>query len=44
MNGLERIRLLSLRDKVMSAQQAVQLIQDGSVVGLSGFGDRKSVV
>ncbi|AYA01801.1 succinate CoA transferase [Acinetobacter sp. WCHAc010034] len=38
MNGLERIRLLSLRDKVMSAQQAVQLIQDGSVVGLSGFG------
>ncbi len=38
MNGLDRIRLLSLRDKVMSPQQAIELIKDGSVVGLSGFG------
>ncbi|UUS59019.1 MULTISPECIES: succinate CoA transferase [unclassified Acinetobacter] len=38
MNGLDRIRLLSLRDKVMSAEKAIELIQDGSVVGLSGFG------
>ena len=38
MNGLERIRLLSLHEKVMSAQQAIELIKDGSVVGLSGFG------
>ncbi|RKG43238.1 succinate CoA transferase [Acinetobacter chengduensis] len=38
MNGLDRIRLFSLRDKVMSAQQAIELIKDGSVVGLSGFG------
>lgn len=37
-NGLERIRLVSLRDKIMSAQQAIELIQDGAVVGLSGFG------
>ena len=38
MNGLDRIRLLSLHDKVMSAEKAIELIQDGSVVGLSGFG------
>lgn len=38
MNGLDRIRLVSLRDKVMSAEQAIKLIQDGAVVGLSGFG------
>ncbi|MDQ8953119.1 succinate CoA transferase [Acinetobacter rudis] len=38
MNGLDRIRLHSLRDKVMSAEQAVQLIKDGFVVGMSGFG------
>lgn len=38
MNGLDRIRLVSLRDKVMSAEQAIELIQDGAVVGLSGFG------
>lgn len=37
-NGLERIRLLSLHDKVMSAEQAIQLIKDGMVVGMSGFG------
>lgn len=33
-NGLERIRLVSLRDKIMSAQQAIELIQDGAVVVL----------
>lgn len=38
MNGLDRIRLHSLRDKVMPAAQAVQLIKDGAVVGMSGFG------
>ncbi|MEJ2899119.1 acetyl-CoA hydrolase/transferase family protein [Acinetobacter sp. NS-4] len=38
MNGLDCIRLVSLRDKVMSAEQAIELIQDGAVVGLSGFG------
>ena len=37
-NGLERIRLLCLRDKVMSAEQAIEFIQHGAVVGLSGFG------
>ncbi|WP_347452678.1 acetyl-CoA hydrolase/transferase family protein [Acinetobacter thermotolerans] len=38
MNGLDRIRCVALRDKVMSAEQAIELIQDGAVVGLSGFG------
>lgn len=38
MNDLDRIRLHSLRDKVVSAEQAITLIQDGAVVGLSGFG------
>lgn len=38
MNGLERIRLLPLQDKVVSVEKALQLIQDGDVVGLSGFG------
>ena len=37
-HGLERIRLSSLHSKIMSAEQAVQYIQDGAVVGLSGFG------
>lgn len=37
-NGLERIRLVSLHDKVMSAEQAIQMIKDGMVVGMSGFG------
>mgnify|MGYP003614985102 CR=1 FL=1 len=37
-NGLERIRLLCLRDKVMSAEQAIEFIQHGAVVDLSGFG------
>lgn len=40
MNGLERIRLLPLQDKVVSVEKALQLIQDGDVVGLSGFGGR----
>lgn len=38
MNGLERIRLQSLHDKVMPVEQAVKLIKNGSVVGMSGFG------
>ncbi len=38
MNGLDRIRLHALHDKVMTAEQAIELIQDGAVVGLSGFG------
>ena len=38
LNGLERIRLASLHDKVVPVEQAIQLIQDGSVVGMSGFG------
>ena len=44
---LERIRLASLRDKVMTAQEAAELIQDGMVVGSSGFtkaGDSKAVL
>lgn len=44
---LERIRLASLRDKVMTAQEAAKLIQDGMVVGSSGFtkaGDSKAVL
>lgn len=38
MNGLERIRLLALQDKVVPVEKALQLIQDGDVIGLSGFG------
>lgn len=38
MHGLDRIRLHSLRDKVMPVTAAVQLIKDGAVVGMSGFG------
>jgi succinyl-CoA:acetate CoA-transferase len=42
----ERIRLASLRDKVVSAAEAAALIQDGMTVGISGFacaGDAKAV-
>lgn len=42
-----RIRLESLRDKVMSAEEAASLIKDGMVVGSSGFtkaGDSKEVL
>jgi succinyl-CoA:acetate CoA-transferase len=42
----ERIRLSSLHDRVMSAEQAASLIQDGMTVGMSGFtraGDAKAV-
>ena len=45
--SLERIRLSSLRDKVMSADEAASLIKDGMVVGSSGFtkaGDSKAVL
>lgn len=37
-NGLERVRLNCLHSKIMSAEQAVSLIKDSSVVGVSGFG------
>jgi succinyl-CoA:acetate CoA-transferase len=43
---LERIRLTSLHDKIMSAEQAAELIQDGMTVGMSGFtraGEAKAV-
>lgn len=43
---LERIRLSSLHDKIMTAEQAAELIQDGMIVGMSGFtraGEAKAV-
>ncbi|TJZ51533.1 succinate CoA transferase [Sphingobacterium olei] len=43
----ERIRLESLKDKVMTAEQAALLINNGMVVGSSGFtkaGDSKAVL
>ena len=42
----ECIRLNSLHDKVMSAEEAAALIQDGMTVGMSGFtraGEAKAV-
>lgn len=42
----ERIRLPALRDKVMTAEAAAALIQDGMTVGMSGFtraGEAKAV-
>src|SRR5690606_24607090 len=45
--NLNRIRLESLHNKVMTAEEAAQLIQDGMVVGSSGFtkaGDSKVVL
>ena len=42
----DRIRLSSLHSKVMSAEQAASLIQDGMTVGMSGFtraGEAKAV-
>ncbi|WP_343598108.1 acetyl-CoA hydrolase/transferase family protein [Acinetobacter sp.] len=44
--SLDRIRLASLHDKVISAEQAAELIQDGMTVGMSGFtraGEAKAV-
>lgn len=44
---VERIRLESLRDKVMTAEAAAEIIKDGMVVGASGFtksGDSKAVL
>ncbi len=41
-----RIRNASLKDKIMSADQAASLIEDGMIVGMSGFtraGDAKAV-
>lgn len=43
---LERIRLTSLHDKIMSAEQAAELIENGMTVGMSGFtraGEAKAV-
>ena len=42
----ERIRLASLHNKIVTAQQAAELIQDGMTVGMSGFtraGEAKAV-
>ncbi len=42
----DRVRLPSLLDKVMSAAEAADLIQDGMTVGMSGFtraGEAKAV-
>ncbi len=37
-NDLSRIRFSSLHEKIMSADQAVEFIKDGMVIGMSGFG------
>jgi len=45
--SLERIHLTSLRDKVMTADEAAALIENGMIVGASGFtkgGDTKVVL
>lgn len=42
----DRIRLASLRDKIVSAEEAASLIRDGMIVGMSGFtraGEAKAV-
>ena len=42
----DRIRLKSLLDKIVSADEACQLIKHGDVVGMSGFtraGDAKAL-
>src|SRR5690606_23111104 len=44
---IERIRLERLKDKIMTAQEAANLIENGMVVGASGFtkaGDSKAVI
>ena len=44
--SLDRIRLASLHDKVISAEQAAEFVQDGMTVGMSGFtraGEAKAV-
>lgn len=44
--SLDRVRMPSLADKVMSAAEAASLIQDGMTVGMSGFtraGEAKAV-
>ena len=43
---LERVRMARLRNKIMSADEAAGLIQDGMTVGMSGFtraGDAKAL-
>ncbi len=44
--SLDRIRLASLHDKVISADQAAECIQDGMTIGMSGFtraGEAKAI-
>ena len=44
--SLDRIRLASLHDKVISADQAAEFIQDGMTIGMSGFtraGEAKAI-
>ena len=44
--SLDRIRLASLHDKVISAEQAAEFVKDGMTVGMSGFtraGEAKAV-
>ena len=46
MMSLSRIRLASLHDKVMSAEQAARFIENDMTVGMSGFtraGEAKAV-
>ena len=46
MMSLDRIRLASLHDKVMSAEQAASFIENDMTVGMSGFtraGEAKAV-
>ena len=42
----DRIRLASLRDKIVSAEEAASYIKDGMILGMSGFtraGEAKAV-
>ena len=44
--SLDRIRLASLHNKVISPEQAAEFIEDGMTVGMSGFtraGEAKAV-
>ena len=44
--SLDRIRLASLHNKVISPEQAAEFIKDGMTVGMSGFtraGEAKAV-
>ena len=35
--ALERIRHTALREKIMTATEAAEFVQDGMLVGMSGF-------